>query len=311
MTVPFTLVVNPAAGGGKPARYLPQVTRVLDAAGASYELQESTSLEHARGLAAAAAHRGDTVVAFGGDGLTGALVDAVAQQTHTAGTQDCAFGIIPAGRGNDFARTLQIPFDPTAATRTLLAGRPRPVDLIAVTCAASPAAPMMVAGSVYIGIPSVASEIANRARLLRGPAVYNLAALRALLRWKPTMFGVQATDAAGKQISAEFRGYAVVVANTRYFGAGMKVAPDAHPHDGLLDVVVMRHAPKLTFVRALMKIKDGSHIGLSEVSACRASTATVTVDRPLPAGADGELLPMPLPLRIHAVPAALRVIVPG
>lgn len=310
MTVPFTLVVNPTAGGGKPARYLRQVTGVLDAAGASYSLQDSTSLAHARTLAAAAARRGETVVAFGGDGLTGALLDAVAQETQLAGRQPCAFGIIPAGRGNDFARTLQIPFDPAAATHTLLAGRPRPVDLIAVTGAASPSRPMMVAGSVYIGIASVANEIANRARVLRGSTVYNLAALRALLRWKPTVFGVQATDAAGNQVTAEFRGYAVVVANTRYFGAGMKVAPDAHPHDGLLDIVVMRHAPKLTFVRALMKIKDGSHIALPEVSVFRASTATVTVDRSLPVGADGELLAIPLPLRIHAVPAAARVIVP-
>ena len=79
MTVPLTLVVNPAAGGGKPASYLPKVTAVLDAAGAGYTVSESTSLEHARTLAAQAAGRGDTVVAFGGDGLTSALAGTFAQ----------------------------------------------------------------------------------------------------------------------------------------------------------------------------------------------------------------------------------------
>ncbi len=303
----FAFVINPAAGRGKPARYLPQVTAALDAEGAAYSVQESTSLEHARTLAAAATRRGDIVVAFGGDGLTGALVDAVVRAAEVRG----AFGIIPAGRGNDFARTLRIPFEPVAATRVLLDGRLQQVDLIGVSDAASESAPTMVAGSIYVGIASVANEIANRARLIRGPAVYNLAALRALLGWKSTTFRVEATTADGQQATTEFRGYAVVVANCPFFGAGMKVAPDAHPTDGLLDIVIMRHAPRLTFVRVLLKIKDGTHTALSPVSTFRVKAATLTVDRALPAGADGELLPMRGPLRIHAVPAALQVIVPG
>ncbi len=320
----FALVINPVAGGGKPARYLPQVIAVLDAEGTDYSVRESTSLEHAQALAAAAARRGDTVVAFGGDGLTGALVGAVARETavQKAGTRETVgdtegeshggnFGIIPAGRGNDFARTLRIPFDPIAATRVLLAGRLQQVDLIAVTDAATQSAPTMVAGSIYVGIASVANEIANRAKLIRGPAVYNLAALRALLGWKPTTFCVEATTADGQQATTEFRGYAVVVANCPFFGAGMKVAPDALPTDGLLDIVIMRHAPKLTFVRVLLKIKDGTHIALSPVSTFRVKAARLTVDRALPVGADGELLPVRAPLRIYPVHAALQVIVPG
>ncbi|HUK71159.1 MAG TPA: diacylglycerol kinase family protein [Streptosporangiaceae bacterium] len=344
MTVSLTLVVNPAAGGGKPARYLPEVTAVLDAAGASYLVSRSTSLEHARTLAAEAAGRGDTVVAFGGDGLTGALAGAIAEAaggpTPAAGCEGgwqggrgvaepsqvpeaepsqvpkkaastrraVTFGIIPAGRGNDFARTMKIPFEPSAAARLLLEGRSQQVDLIAVSGAAGTHA--IVAGSVYVGIASVAGEIANRARLIRGPLVYNLAALRALLGWRPTTFRVDTTSADGKKATSEFRGYAVVVANMPYFGAGMKVAPGAHYSDGLLDVVMMRHGPKLTFVRVLMKIKDGSHIALDQVSTDRAAEITMTVDRPMPVGADGELLTVLSPLHIRAMPAALNVIVP-
>lgn len=372
MTVPLALVVNPAAGGGRPARYLPVVAAVLDAAGAPYTVRESTSLENARALAATASARGETVVAFGGDGLTGALAGIVAkgaasgaekadsaatdtasgatdaasgqgavsgatdtasgaegvgrgQGTHgeqgACGVQDThpghgadwrsgAFGVIPAGRGNDFARTLGIPFEPAAAARVLLGGEPRPVDLIAVTGAGTHPMPIIVAGSVYVGIASVAGEIANRARLIRGPLVYNLAALRALLGWKPTTFRVDTTGSDGQRSSDEFAGYAVVVANLPYFGAGMKVAPEARCGDGLLDIVIMRHGPKLTFIRALMKIKDGSHVTLAQVSTLRAATADVTADRPLPVGADGESLPASPPLRIRALPAALTVIVP-
>jgi YegS/Rv2252/BmrU family lipid kinase len=304
MTAALTLVVNPAAGGGKPARYLPVVTAFLDASGARYTVCESTSLDHARAVAAAAAARRETVVAFGGDGLTGALAGAAA----SAGRGAAGFAIIPAGRGNDFARTLGIPFEPAAAARVLLDGVPRPVDLLAVTGADG--AEAIVAGSVYVGIASVAGQIANRARLIRGPLVYNLAALRALLRWQPTRFRVGTTGSDGQRASEEFSGYVVVVANLPYFGAGMKVAPAADCGDGLLDIVIMRHGPKLTFIRALTKIKDGSHVGLAQVATLRASAAELTADRPLPVGADGETLPVRPPLRIRVLPAAINVIAP-
>lgn len=302
MTAPLTLVINPAAGRGRPARYLPEVTAVLDASGRHYTVSHSTSLEHARSVASAAAGRGETVVAFGGDGLAGALAGAV-------GTGP--LGIIPAGQGNDFARTLEIPFQPAAAARVLLDGKTRVVDLIAVTRAGeTQMTPVMATGSVYIGIASVAGEIANRTRFVQGPLLYNLAALRALAGWKPTRFRIDATGEDGKQTTEEFSGYAVVVANTPYFGAGMRVAPDAEMSDGLLDVLVMRHATKLAFLRVLTKIKKGSHVTLPPVGVSRAAAATVTVDRALPAGADGEILTAQSPWHIRAIPRALNVIVP-
>ncbi|MGE5290466.1 MAG: diacylglycerol/lipid kinase family protein, partial [Micromonosporaceae bacterium] len=291
------------AGGGRAARYLPEVTAVLDASDRSYTISQSTSLEHARHVAAAAARRGETVVAFGGDGLTGALAGAVG-----AGS----LGIIPAGQGNDFARALEIPFRPAAAARVLLDGRTRVVDLIAVTQAGeTQVAPVIATGSVYIGIASVAAEIANRTRFVQGPLLYNLAALRALLGWKPTRFRIDAIGGDGQQTTDEFSGYAVVVANSPYFGAGMRVAPDAEIGDGLLDVLVMRHATKLAFLRVLTRIKKGSHVALSQVGMSRAAAAIVTADRALPAGADGEILTVESPWHIRAIPGALNVIVPG
>lgn len=320
MTGPLTIVINPAAGGGAAARSMAQVAAVLDAAGTRYTVLESKSLDHARSLAEAAAEGGDTVVAFGGDGLAGALAGAVAQAGRAGGSGPGtgpgaapAFGVIPCGRGNDFARTHGIPFEPAAAARVLAEGEPRPVDLIEVSGEGEPAT---VAGSVYLGIIPVAGEIANRTRFIRGPMVYNLAALRALIGWKPTTFRMEGTGADGQEITREFRGYCAVAANAPYFGGGMKAAPDADTGDGLLDIVLMRHAPKPVFIRALTKVRDGSHVELDQIEVLRASSVTLSTDRPLPAGADGELLacaaPLPPGARLHvrAVPAALRLIVP-
>jgi YegS/Rv2252/BmrU family lipid kinase len=321
---PLALVINPAAGGGRPARYLPEVTAVLDASGRRYTMCESTSLDHAREVAAEAAGRGETVVAFGGDGLTGALAGAVSASSGGHGADRAQYGpgesprttgplgIIPAGLGNDFARTLGIPFQPAAAARVVLGGATAAVDLLEVTQAGEESdAPVIATGSLYVGIASVAGEIANRTKLIRGPARYNVAALRALLGWRDTRFRVEATLADGLRATDDFSGYAVVVANSPYFGAGMKVAPAAEIGDGLLDVLVMRHAPKLTFLRLLTKIKNGSHVALAQVSMSRAAAVTVTVDRPLPAGADGELLAARSPWHVRVLPGALNVIVPG
>jgi len=309
MNGPFCLVVNPSAGRGRSLRVLPEVTAVLDAAGAAYQVRPSASLQDARDIAAGAARLGHVVVAVGGDGLAGALAGPAA----SAGA---GFGIIPAGNGNDLARVLGIPSG-AAAARVLVSGRERRVDLISVAADGGPE--VIVAGSVYLGLPSVAGEIANRTRWLRGPAVYPAAALRALAGWTPAGFRVEVggQEPVGGGPERDFAGYAVVVANAAYFGAGMMVAPLAEIDDGLLDVVVMRHGSRLAFLNVLMKIKSGSHLGLPLVSTARGADVTVTAGRDLPAAADGETLACAAPLRsgvtlrIRAMPGVLRALAPG
>jgi len=298
----FCLIVNPAAGRGRSLQLLPVATAALAAAGAAYQVSESASLAHAAQLASDAAQRGDVVVAVGGDGMAGALAGPA---SLCGGT----YGIIPAGRGNDLARVLGIPVGPQGAAQVLAAARTREIDLIGVSAPGQPE--IVVAGSVYAGVPSVAGEFANGMRRLPGSLVYPVAALRAVVNWKAAGFGV-----ASDRRSHDFSGYAVVVANSAYFGAGMQVAPPACIDDGLLDLVLMRHGPKLAFVRALTKIRDGTHTRLPEVSLDRACEVTLTIDRPLPVAADGEMLPFaaPLPastpLRIRVLPRALTVIAP-
>jgi YegS/Rv2252/BmrU family lipid kinase len=229
-----------------------------------------------------------------------------------AAREGARFGIIPAGNGNDLARGLGIPFQADGAVAALTAGRERKVDMITVELEGQPE--ILVAASVYLGVPSVAGQIANSMRWLRGPAVYPVAALRALARWQPAGFQVHIY---GQDQAREFSGYAVVVANTCYFGAGMKVAPQAQTDDGLLDIMFMHHAPRLVFLRVLTKIRSGSHLSLPQIGLDRGAEVTITADRDLPAAADGETLPCaaPLragtPLRLRSLPAALTVAVPA
>ena len=310
------LIVNPAAGHGRSATVLAQAEEVLAAAGAAYLIRTSTSLAHAAVLATEAAARGETVVSIGGDGLAGALAGAAA-------SADARYGLIPAGRGNDLAGAIGIPADPRAAAAVLLAGAERRIDLLGVGVPGH--AESVVAGSVYIGIPAQTAELANAMGWLRGPLVYPIAAVRALARWRPVTFSVDLTGTEPTSTrptspgptSTEFDGFAVVAANASRFGGGMRVAPAARIDDGLLDLVVMRRAGRLTVLRALAGIRSGRHLALPQISTDRGTEVTLRASRDLTAAADGEPLACasPLaagtPLRVRVLPGALRVLAPA
>jgi diacylglycerol kinase (ATP) len=300
----FTAIVNPTAGdagsSSGPAALLP-VTKLLREAGARVAVEYSRDLEHAAELAKDAVERGDVVLGVGGDGMAGCVGGAV------AGT-DGVFGVVPAGRGNDFARQLGIHApagrDDDGVARELAAllleGEPRSVDVIEVTGA--DATTTVVLGSVYAGVDAVANRNANRSRLLRGSAAYYVGALRAVLAWRPASYRVTVDGR-----THERRGYTVVAANSGFYGFGLHVAPDAEIDDGLLDVVIIKHAPKPLFFAVMKELETGAHVRRDMVEVLRGREIRVEADRSLPYGADGELVGT-LPVTARILPGALRVL---
>lgn len=289
----FTAIVNPSAGGTGPASgaaSLIPLARLLREGGARVTVEYSRDLDHARDLARAAGGRGDIVLGVGGDGMVGGVGGAL------AGT-GAVFGIVPAGRGNDFARQLGMPSDPGELARLLLEGRPRPVDAIM-------AGDEVVLGSVYAGVDAVAGRNANESRLLRGSAAYYLGALRAVAAWRPASYRVTVDGRLHER-----RGYTVVAANSGFYGFARHIAPDARVDDGLLDVVVIRHVPKPLFFVMMRELQDGSHVRRPEVEVLRGREVRIEADRALPYGADGEPAGT-LPVTVRVLPGALSVLRP-
>ncbi|GAA0325549.1 diacylglycerol kinase family lipid kinase [Actinoallomurus spadix] len=288
----FTAVVNPAAGGDAAARLIP-LARLLREAGAEMTVEYSRSLEHAAELARTAADKGHTVVAAGGDGMVGGLAGAL------AGT-DGVLGILPAGRGNDFARQLGLPEEPDRLAALLLEAEPRRIDAIEVTT--PDGGSRVVAGSVYAGVDSVANVHINRLTRLPGPLAYYLGPLRAIATWRPVSYRVTVDGELHEE-----RGYTVVVANSGFYGYGLHIAPGAAVDDGLLDVVIIRHAPKRLFFAVMRELPKGTHVHRPVVEVLRGREVRVEADRDIPYGADGELLG-DLPATARVLPGALNVI---
>lgn len=287
------LLVNPSAGGGRAGRAAPSVRGALEGHGLQVHTELTRDLDHGREVALAAAHQGEVVAVLSGDGLIGAAADAM------RGVQGAVLGVLPGGRGNDFARVLGIPTDPVAACETIAAGEVRPLDLGEVE------------GRAFVGIASVgfdsdANRIANEAPGWLGGLVYAYGALRALAAWKPARFHL---DVDGEQI--DFSGYSVGAANSKAYGGGMYAAPDASLTDGLLEVPILEDVSKLAFLtRILPKVFKGTHVREPCVRVLRGRELRVSADRPFQMYADGDPIGA-LPVRVRALPAAIGVLVPA
>jgi len=286
----LSLIVNPSSGGGRAGRLLAGVRSALDAHGLEHHVDLTRSLDHARELARAAAAAGETAVAFGGDGLIGAVAGALSDGDGT-------LGVLPGGRGNDFARVLGIPADPVAACAVLATGVTRRVDL-------GQAGEATFIGIASCGFDSEANRIANQTRLVRGNLVYTYGGLRALLSWKPADFSLRLDGEPVK-----LRGYTVALANSAAYGGGMFMAPGASLDDGLLDIVLIAEQSRWQFLRHLPKVFRGEHVHLDAVSVLRAREVEVRADRRFTMYADGDPI-AELPVTVTVRPAAVRVIVP-
>ncbi|WP_203350034.1 diacylglycerol kinase family protein [Streptomyces sp. S-9] len=289
----FTAVVNPTAGAAGSAAALLAVARHLREAGAELVTEYSRSLAHARELAVAAGTAGRTVLAVGGDGMAGCVGGALSGTGAT-------LGLVPAGRGNDFARALGLPREPEALAAILLHADPRPVDTIEVTSATHDR--VVVLGSVYAGVDALANRHANRSRLLRGSASYYAGGLRAVTTWRPARYRVTVDGTEHTHT-----GYTVVAANSGTYGSGRLIAPDARLDDGLLDVVLIGHAPRLLFFALMNELRTGAHLHRPQVRVLRGREIRVEADRAIPYGTDGEV-DATLPVTARNLPGALDVL---
>ncbi len=298
----FTFLVNPASGGGAAPEAVVPVARLLRNAGSVVEVTYSPGPRATAALVAAALDRGDVVVSVGGDGMLSSLAGSVSVAGGT-------LAVLPAGRGNDFARMLGLPETADGQARLLLEGEVRRVDLLSWAVADSS---RTVAGSVYAGVDARAAEIVDGMRWMPQRAQYPYAALRALATYQPGRYRIDVDGVVVEQSAAT-----VVVANSAYYGKGMRIAPRAVVDDGLLDVVVIEAASRPELIRALPRVYDGSHVELPGVTLLRGRRVELSGDArtPIRVGADGEPLGVlpgldQPPAVVQVLPAALALLCP-
>jgi len=277
----FTALVNPISGGGRAAEKWAPLAARISAAGAEVRVELTRSREHAVESARAAASDGRTVVAVGGDGLVRDVAEGVAAARGV-------MGIVPAGRGNDLARSLGFPTDVPGLADLLLAGVDAPCDVIEL-------GDLIVLGNVYCGIDSVSNAMINNNRWLPPKLVYRLAPVRAIVTWRAPRF----TLTVDGEVSS-VRAHMVVVGNSGAYGHGLRIVPSARIDDGQLDVLVVGNGPKRAIASFMRAAQHGTHVDRPEVSVRTAREITIAADRAVPVCGDGEeLAALPVTMRIR------------
>ncbi|MCZ7429598.1 diacylglycerol kinase family protein [Micromonospora sp. WMMA1949] len=294
---PVAVLANPTAGRGRHRGLLPGILERLAGAGRPVELLRARTPGEAEAACHAAVAGGaGALVAVGGDGTMHRALQAV------AGTA-VPFGPVPAGTGNDFAVDTGFPADPMAAveviTAALAAGRSRPVDLARLSRPGE--ADRWFGAVLAAGFDAIVNERANRMRWPRGPRRYDLAIVVELARLRPRRYRL-VLDGQAQEVDAVL----VAVGNTASYGGGMRICPDADPHDGLLDVVVGGRFDRRTLMRVKPQIYQGTHVTHPLARVYRARTVELAAEG-ITTYADGERS-LDLPVTVTAVPAALRLL---
>ena len=292
-----TMLTNPASGHGSAPHAAERAVAQLQRRGIDVVAITGTDAEHARRLVDGALERGmDALVVVGGDGIISLALQVLAQ-TETP------LAIIPSGTGNDHAREFRIPTkDPEAAADVVVDGVIETVDLGRIKGADG--TDKWFGTVMAAGFDSLVTDRTNRMRWPHGRMRYNVAMVAELskLRLLPFRLSFDGEELVTELTLAAF-------GNTKSYGGGMRICPNADPTDGLLDATMVASASRTRLIRLFPTVFKGTHIDLDEVRTARART--ITVDSPgINAYADGEYV-CALPVEVSAVPGALKILRPA
>jgi diacylglycerol kinase (ATP) len=267
-----TMLTNPASGHGNAPHAAERAVAQFQRRGIDVVEIVGTDPGHARRLVREAIDRGtDAMVTTGGDGVISLALQELART-------GIPLGIIAAGTGNDHAREYGLPTaDPEAAA-----------DLVADA-----------------GFDSLVSDRTNRMRWPHGRMRYNLAMIAELskLRLLPFRLVLDGSEEIVTELTLAAFG------NTRSYGGGMLICPNADHADGQLDITMVHSASRTRLVRLFPTVFRGTHIDLDDVTTARAKS--VSVESPgINAYADGEFV-CPLPVEVSAVSGALEILRPA
>ena len=249
-------------------------------------------------MASEAARKGAKfIIACGGDGT----ISEVANGILSSG-KDVELGILPSGTGGDFRRTLEIPSQSREAARILSKGRTVKIDVGRVSFVDHNGNEAM---RYFVGVASCGMSTKVIERVKKDKVSFAASLLQTAVRTEPTRLAVQLDDSHERHLNV----LNLCIANARYFGGGMKIAPEAKLTDGKFDVVGIGDLSTLKLFTSAPRVYMGSHLSMPEVSHALARKITVrAADRATEVALeiDGEL-PGKLPATFQIIPEALRV----
>ena len=296
-----TVIVNPSSASGTTGEAWPRIASDLRSQFGPFRAVFTKHRGDAAALASEAARKGaKLIIACGGDGTVSEVANGI-----LSAAKDVELGILPSGTGGDFRRTLEIPSQSRAAARVLSTGRTVRIDVGRVSFVDHNGNEAM---SYFLGVASCGMSTKVIERVKAKKISFAASLLQTAIRSEPSRLVVQLDDSHERHLVVSN----LCIANARYFGGGMKIAPDAKLTDGKFDVVGVGDLSALKLFTSAPRVYLGSHLSMPEVSHALARKVTIrSADRAseINLEVDGEL-PGKLPALFQIIPEALRVRVP-
>lgn len=284
------LLCNPTSGGGRGGKIKEQVISHLQSQEIDFLDLSGVNADAAKmNLKALDLERISNLIVIGGDGLVHLAIQKLARSA-------VPLLIIPAGTGNDFARSLELNINQPLENLSLLNEmKSTAVDL------------GLVAGEYFAqilstGFDSLVNERANQMRFIRGRMKYNVAIAQVLSTFKPRSYSFR-VDA----VHLESKAMLIAVSNGKSYGGGMMISPMSDLQDGYLDVMILGPVSRFEFLRVFPKVYSGSHINHPAVKFLKAKNVAISANAV--AYADGERVGE-LPIEVSIVEKCLRVLIP-
>ncbi|QIM15969.1 YegS/Rv2252/BmrU family lipid kinase [Leucobacter insecticola] len=292
----IAVLSNPFAGKGRGRTAAAAAIAELRARGVEVRAYAGASAADTVALAAQALRDDPALlVVVGGDGTMSEVLESVLGSA-------VPLALVPAGTGNDLARTLGIPrTDPADAAALAVTGTIRDLDVGELQCSGRVKHFLTIAA---LGFDAKVSDRTNRLRWPSGSLRYYLALVIELLRLSPLAFKVQIDDEPER---AE-PGTLIAIGNTVSYGGGMPICAGADPSDGFFDVVHVAPMRRWELIRLFPKLLRGQHLELPQVSQRRVHKVGVSAPG-LSIYADGEFVGTDT-CAITVLPARLKMMVP-
>jgi diacylglycerol kinase (ATP) len=302
-------IINPVSGGGAALKAWRASRPALLAANVAIHEHVTASAGDAIEVTRAAIIRGMTrIVAVGGDGTLSEVVNGYLDDSGRPINPQAAIGVLPGGTGADFCKTLGITTR-AQAIRAISGATSKIIDAGRITLndTRGQAFTRAFVNLASFGLGGDTAMWVNRwrgkrSRLLKGRAKYALAALRALDGYRNHGVRVRLDQESELAIDSNL----LVVANGKFAGGGMMLAPDARLDDGLFDLILADGATRWDIIKELPRIGRGGHLKNPKVSQHRARSVSITAQEPLGIDVDGDFAGY-TPAELVVLPSVVRL----
>lgn len=303
-------IINPASARGTTLRAWARAREQIVKLGSDFHEHITTRAGEATEVTREALINGTTrVIAVGGDGTLSEVVNGYFDREGRAINSAASIGLLPSGTGSDFRRSLGL-INRDDAIRTLLTSEARLIDVARAEFRDHHGA---LTSRYFINVASFGlggdvSASVNRwrnslPRWVGGRARFVASAVAALGRYRNVRVSLRLDDEREIQIRSNL----VVVANGKFAGGGMMLAPNAELDDGLLDVILTDGATRWDVIKELPRIQRGRHLRNPKVTALRARTVSIESEEPMAVDLEGEMVGF-TPVRITLLPGPIRFV---